>query len=189
MSGSRYRLTDRGLRVAEEAARRRRDSHRKRGNLGHYTDDNWGEYDQEFFGNVGQMTMQRDMAEYGRTVFEQCSWAPLYVEDVSALPPWDCLIMGIPCEIKTTSPDTNVRRVRMLVKLSECKYSDVYFGFKMLNDDTCELCGFATREEVRRAPVENRGYGKAHEIRLDKLHPAVGGWWENFNPDSVNIRY
>jgi len=116
---------------------------------------------------LGQIAFRERVKEIGLERWSK--FVPLYTENISELPDWDAEVCGESIEIKAIPPDSNVQRCRMLVKISEFKKLDQYAAVKFWDDRTYSFCGFATGEEVAKAPVGDFGYASAHWIFINEL--------------------
>lgn len=161
--------------VKDEALKnaiKRRDFHSKLGSCRHWKDSIKDEYFHEYYGNLAHLLFVNRLKDLG---FEKyIKSAPLFVEDLSQLPEWDCLFLDQKIEIKGIPPDSiennkEVKRKRLLVKCSEFKNLDMYVAIKFWDDDKYSFCGFATGNELKRTIPKSFGYEKAYWMLLDEL--------------------
>ncbi len=160
-------IDDAWLDEALETAKARREFHSGFGSKNHWYDPKKGEYADEVFGSLGQIAFRERIRALG--LLDCSKFVQLYTEDLSNLPEWDAKVCGKTIEIKTVPPDTDVKRCRMLVKVSEFKKLDHYAVVKFWDDKSYSFCGFATGDEVGNAPVKSFGFAPAHWIYISEL--------------------
>jgi hypothetical protein len=163
-----YIIKEAWLEEAIETAKARRNFHSDFGSMNHWHDPKKGEYADEIFGSLGQIAFHNQIKENGLDKFSE--FVPLYTNDLSTLPEWDAKVCGVTIEIKTIPPDEpNIKRCRMLVKVSEFKKLDQYAAVKFWDDKTYSFCGFATGNEISNSPISNFGFAKAYWRFINEL--------------------
>ena len=155
------------LEEAIETAQKRRDYHANLGSKNHWYDPDKGQYADEIFGSLGQIVFREKIKDLG--LEKNSKFAPLYTNDLSELPKWDAEVCGKSIEIKTIPPDTNVKRIRLLVKVSEFKNLDYYVAIKFWDSKTYSFCGFATGSEIAKAQIRDFGYAPAYWLYIKEL--------------------
>lgn len=164
---------------ALNSAKMRRNFHESFGSKKHWSDPNKGEYDDEYYGSLGQIVFRERVKELG--LEKLAKYAPLFTSNLKELPSWDANIEGCEIEIKTIPPDDVKARTRMLVKVSEAKKVDVYVAIKFVSPTEYKFCGYATSEEVRKQTPVNFGFAPAYAIKLEEMpNKLIGRWWEQF---------
>jgi len=164
---------------ALETATLRRKFHSKFGSPHHWHDKNKGEYTDEYYGSLGQIVFKEHCSIMG--ISHLCQFAPLYTSNLSELPDWDAKIDNKTVEIKSIPPDdSKIKRIRMLVKVSEFKSMDFYIAIKFWDSETYSFCGLATALDVISSPIKNFGFAPAYCLFLDKMPGGmIGKWWIN----------
>jgi hypothetical protein len=160
-------VTDDWIEEAITTAKLRRQFHAEFGSQRHWYDPKKGEYTDEIYGSLGQIVFREKIREVG--LGDRSEFCPLYTEDLSKLPDWDAKVCGKTIEVKGIPPDDEVARRRLLVKKSEFKCLDIYAAVKFWNKRQYSFCGFATGNEVAKAPVADFGFAPAHWIFLNEL--------------------
>ena len=166
-----FEVKDYWEKEAMDAAIKRREYHAAFGSKRHWYDPTKGEYTDEYYGNLGHIAFRESIKKIGLEKYSK--FAPLFVSDLGELPEWDALVLNQKIEIKTVPPDTNVKRKRLLVKVSEFKNLDMYVAIKFWSKSTYSFCGFATGSEILSAESRNFGFALAYWMFLDNLPHRV----------------
>lgn len=152
-----------------DLAKKRRDFHAGYGSTRHWYDPKKGEYTDEYYGCIGEMIFMQTMQ--AKNLGSDAEFPPLFSEDPKNLPDWDARIKGKTFEIKTIPPDDpDTRRVRMLVKLSECKENiDYYLAIKFIDEDHYIYCGYITGKELVKIRPQKFRFSVSYAVFLKDL--------------------
>jgi hypothetical protein len=165
--------------VSMYIAKKRRMFHRSYNTKRHWTDPNKGEYEDEYWGVLGEVLFRSQVKDRNlKSIFD---FPPLFTTDQKSIPKWDAKVKDKSLEIKSIPPDSNgMKRIRLMIKESEFHKDDYFIPIKFWDDNSYSFCGYLTLEEVLSSPIQQLKYSKGYCFLLSEIPNQMSSLWDQW---------
>lgn len=174
-----YLISEEIKMVSMYVAKKRRNFHRGYNTKRHWTDPNKGEYEDEYWGVLGEIVFRDQINK--RKLKSIFNFPPLFTENQSTIPKWDAKVNDKTVEIKSIPPDSHgMRRIRLMIKESEFHKDDYFVPIKFWDDNSYSFCGYLTLPEVLNSPIQTLKYSKGYSFLLETIPNHMSVLWDEW---------